>query len=47
MSCTEIIEKVAAYRDEEIVILNHRNDVNTVELCSSVFTSFLIGHSVS
>ena len=42
MSSTEIMEKVAAYKDEQIIILNQVNKVNETEQYSSIRADFFL-----
>lgn len=36
MSSSEIIEKVAVYKDEEIIVLNQQNELNNITHNGSV-----------
>lgn len=44
MSSTEIMEKVAAYKDEQIIILNQVNKVSETEQYSPIRADFFSGY---
>lgn len=42
MSSSEIIEKVAVYKDEEIIVLNQQNELNNITHNSIIKTDFAL-----